>query len=90
MEDLYRAGGVSAVMGEMAEIDCLDLSAVTITGEKLGGLVSGVHSSNPDVIRDAHTPFMPSGGLAVLWGSLAPDGSVVKESAVSPDVLRHR
>ena len=90
MEDLYQAGGISAVMGELSEIDAVDMSAMTVSGETLGQVVGESRSQDKEVIRSAKEPYMDRGGIAILWGNLAPDGSVVKESAVSQSILKHR
>jgi dihydroxy-acid dehydratase len=89
MEDLHAAGGVPAVLGELAIIGALDLDAFTITGRTLGENIDGRRTLDPGVIRTADDPYSPSGGLAVLRGNLAPDGAVVKEAAVGEKMRRH-
>jgi dihydroxy-acid dehydratase len=88
VEDLHAAGGIPAVLSELAKKDLLDLDAPTVYG-KLGDAVRGAVNRNTEVIRPIENPFMETGGLAALWGNLAPDGCVVKQSAVAPSMLRH-
>jgi dihydroxy-acid dehydratase len=88
IEDLHAAGGVPAVFAELAKKGIPDLAAPTVYGS-LGDAVRGAVNRNPDVIRHAENPFMETGGLAALWGNLAPDGCVVKQSAVAPSMLKH-
>ena len=89
MEDLHLAGGIPAVVGELAEIGAIDLSATTITGLTLGENVGGARSVDRDVIRPASDPYSPKGGLAVLRGTLAPEGAVVREAAMGEKMRRH-
>ncbi len=89
MEDLEEAGGVYAVMGELSKKGLLDLACLTVTGKTMGENISGSVNQNPSVIRPAEDPYSPTGGIAVLRGSLAPEGSVVKRSAVAPEMLVH-
>ncbi|MDR2444363.1 MAG: dihydroxy-acid dehydratase [Spirochaetaceae bacterium] len=88
VEDLHAAGGIPAVFSELAKKDLLDLDAPTVYG-KLADTVRGAVNKNTEVIRPIDDPFMETGGLAALWGNLAPDGCVVKQSAVAPSMLRH-
>ncbi|MDD5748533.1 MAG: dihydroxy-acid dehydratase [Actinomycetota bacterium] len=90
MEDLHLAGGIPAVLGELSEIGAIGTRALTATGRTLGENIDGARSKNHDVIRTAKDPYMPSGGLAILKGSLAPQGAVVKESAMGERMKRHR
>ena len=90
MEDLHRAGGVPAVIGELARIGAVQLDALTVAGVTLGEAVAGARSRDSEVIRTAAEPYMPSGGLAVLKGTLAPQGAVVKESAMDTGMKKHR
>jgi dihydroxy-acid dehydratase len=90
MQDLHAAGGVQAVIGELSEIGAVDLDAPTVTGRKLGENVAGARSSDQEVIRPAARPYSPKGGLAVLSGSLAPEGAVVRESAMGEKMRSHR
>jgi dihydroxy-acid dehydratase len=89
MEDLDRAGGVPAVMGELRKKGLLDLDVMTVATKALKETLGSAHSLDPEVIRPADSPYSPDGGLAVLVGNLAPAGAVVKKSAVDPSMLRH-
>lgn len=90
IEDLYFAGGVQAVMAELSRKDLLDLSLPTVTGKSIADNLKGVVNRNPKVIRPVDNPYSETGGIAVLRGNLAPDGCVVKRSAVAEEMLRHR
>lgn len=89
MEDLDAAGGVWAVMAELNKKNLLDTSVITCTGKTLGENLAGVKNLDPEVIRPIENPYSQSGGIAVLFGNLAPDGCVVKQSAVAPEMMRH-
>jgi dihydroxy-acid dehydratase len=89
MQDLYAAGGVPAIMAELAKSDLLDLDAVTVTGHPMRDTVAAAVNSDPDVIRPIDKPYAPVGGLRVMRGNLAPSGAVVKQSAVSAEMRRH-
>ncbi len=89
MEDLDQAGGVSAVMKELTKLDLLDTSVITCTGKTLAENLEGVANLDPKLIRPAEDPYSRSGGIAVLKGNLAPDGCVVKQSAVAPEMMKH-
>jgi dihydroxy-acid dehydratase len=89
MEDLDRAGGVHAVMKELTKKGLLDTSVLTCTGKTLEENLEGVVNRNPQVIRPIETPYSPDGGIAVLKGNLAPEGCVVKRSAVAPEMMVH-
>jgi dihydroxy-acid dehydratase len=88
MEDFYYAGGLSAVLREIAGE--LDLGAITANGRTLGENIAQAPCWNREVIRSVDAPFKPEAGIAVLRGNLAPNGAVVKPSAASPHLLRHR
>ena len=88
MEDLDRAGGVHGVMAELNRKNLLDLSVMTVTGKTLGENLKGVKNLDTDIIRPIDKPFSQTGGIAVK-GNLAPDGSVVKRSAVAEEMLVH-
>lgn len=88
MEDFYYAGGVAALCRELGEL--LDLTASGITGATLADLIASAKNHNPDVLRPRSNPMHSDGGLAVLTGSLAPGGAVIKQSAASPRLLQHR
>lgn len=89
MEDLNEAGGVYAVMNELSQIGLINTECMTVTGKTVGENIANVKNKNPEVIRPLDNPYSKTGGLAVLKGNLAPDGSVVKRSAVVPEMLEH-
>ena len=89
MEDLNEAGGVYAVMNELNKKGLLNTNCMTVTGKTIGENISGSENLNPEVIRPIENPYSETGGIAVLRGNLAPDGSVVKRSAVLPEMLVH-
>ena len=89
MEDLNEAGGVYAVMNELNKKGLLNTNCMTVTGKTIGENISGSVNLNPEVIRPIENPYSETGGIAVLRGNLAPDGSVVKRSAVLPEMLVH-
>ena len=89
MEDLNEAGGVHAVMNQLAEKGLLNTECMTVTGKTLGENIKGCMNLNPEVIRPMDNPYSATGGLAVLKGNLAPDGSVVKRSAVVEEMMVH-
>ena len=89
MEDLNEAGGVYAVMNQLREAGLLNEDCMTVTGKTIGEAVKGYVNKNPEVIRTLDNPYSTTGGLAVLKGNLAPDGSVVKRSAVVPEMMKH-
>ncbi|WP_347993806.1 dihydroxy-acid dehydratase [uncultured Eubacterium sp.] len=89
MEDLNEAGGVYAVMNELAEAGLLNLDCMTVTGKTVGENIKGAVNKNPEVIRPLDNPYSKTGGLAVLKGNLAPDGGVVKRSAVVDEMMVH-
>lgn len=88
IEDLHRAGGIPAVMREVSNL--LDLEALSVTGRTVGNNIEGARILDESVIRPAKSPYSQQGGLAVLFGNLAPNGGVVKRAAVAPEMLRHR
>lgn len=89
MEDLNEAGGVYAVMKELADIGLLNLDCMTVTGKTVGENIKDAVNKNEEVIRPVSNPYSKTGGLAVLRGNLAPDGSVVKRSAVVEEMMVH-
>lgn len=89
MEDLNEAGGVYAVLGELAKKNLINTDCLTCTGKTVGENIKGCINKNHDIIRDIDDPYMPNGGIAVLRGNLAPDTCVVKRSAVAPEMLKH-
>ena len=90
VQDLHAAGGVYAVMNELTKKDLLDTSLITVTGKTVGENIANIYSKNNDVIRPIEKPYLANGGLAVLFGSIAPNGSVVKRSAVAPEMMVHK
>ncbi len=90
MEDLNEAGGVYAVLNELAKKDLLNLDCMTVTGKTVGENISGCINKDPETIRPIDNPYSETGGIAVLKGNLAPDRCVVKRSAVAPEMLVHR
>ncbi len=88
IEDLDLAGGIYAVMHEIS--DRLKLNAITVTGETVGDLLPGYVVRNREVIRSRTSPYSPTGGLAILFGNLAPEGAVVKAGAVAPEMRVHK
>ena len=89
MEDLNEAGGIYAVMNEIAKLGLLNLDCMTVTGKTVGENIKGCVNKNPAVIRPVENPYSQTGGIAVLRGNLAPDSCVVKRSAVVPEMLKH-
>ena len=89
MEDLNEAGGVYAVLKQIADMGLLDTSVMTCTGKTLGENIENAVNKDETVIRPVSNPYSKTGGIAVLKGNLAPDGCVVKRSAVAPEMLIH-
>ena len=89
MPDLYAAGGIPAVQAELAKKGLLDLDVPTVTGKTLGENIKGAHILNEKAIRPIENPYSETGGLQILWGNIAPDGCVVKRSAVAPEMQQH-
>lgn len=89
MEDLNEAGGVYAVMHELTKLGLLNTDCMTVTGHTIGENIEGCEILDTDTIRPIDNPFSETGGIAVLKGNLAPEGSVVKRSAVLPEMLVH-
>lgn len=90
MQDLNDAGGISAVLNQLAEGGYIDTSLMTATGATVAENIKGKTPKNREVIRPLSDPYSKSGGLAVLFGNLAPSGAVVKRSAVAPEMLYHK
>ncbi len=90
IQDLYRAGGVQAVMSRLAEKKLLHTNLITVTGKTVKQNLLGAKVKDETVIRPLNNPYHAKGGLAVLKGSLAPDGGIVKQSAVAEEMLVHR
>ena len=89
MEDLNEAGGVYAVLKELTKLNLLDTSVMTCTGKTLGENIENAVNKDPEIIRTVENPYSKTGGIAVLRGNIAPDGCVVKRSAVAPEMLVH-
>ncbi len=89
MHDLNRAGGVQAVLAELNKIGLIDTSLITANGRTVGENIEGKRILDTNAIRPVTDPYSPTGGLAILWGNIAPDGCVVKRSAVAPEMLVH-
>lgn len=89
MEQLDEAGGVYAVMHELAKFGLLETGCMTCTGKTVGQNIEGCEIKNTDIIRTVENPYSKSGGIAVLKGNLAPDGCVVKRSAVAAEMMHH-
>ena len=92
IEDLHRAGGIQAILAELAAAGFLDTSVLTATGKTLAENLAAQKPRilDKNVIRPVSDPYSPEGGIAILRGNLAPDGAVVKQSAVAPEMLRHK
>ena len=89
MEDLNEAGGVYAVLKELTKLGLLDTSVMTCTGKTLGENIENAVNKDTETIRTVENPYSKTGGIAVLRGNIAPDGCVVKRSAVAPEMLVH-
>ena len=89
IEDLYAAGGVQAVMKQLADAGLLHTELPTVTGKTLGENLAGAENRDTNAIRPMDNPYSTTGGIAVLWGNIAKDGCVVKRSAVAPEMLVH-
>lgn len=89
IEELNEAGGVYAVMHELNKLNLLHTELMTCTGKTVGENISGCEIRNTEIIRTVDNPYSATGGIAVLRGNLAPDGCVVKRSAVAPEMMHH-
>jgi len=89
LEDLHRAGGIPALMKVLAEGGLINDDLLTVTSRTVKENIEGAEVLDPEVIRPLDRPYHPTGGLVALFGNLAPDGAVVKASAVAPEMLRH-
>jgi dihydroxy-acid dehydratase len=87
LEDLDAAGGVQAVMARLAEADLIHRTPLTVTGKSVGENLQGVQVKDAGVIRNLQDPYRAEGGIAILFGNLAPEGAVVKQSAVAPEMM---
>jgi dihydroxy-acid dehydratase len=88
IEDLDRAGGIPAVMKEVSEL--LDLKSATVTGKSVGENIKNIRVLDRDVIRSRDNAYSATGGIAILFGNLAPDGAIVKKAAVAPEMMSHQ
>jgi len=88
LEDIDAAGGIPAVMAELAKGGQINLATLTVTGKRTGALLKAARLRNPEVIRPWNNAFSNEGGLAILFGNLAPGGAVVKQSGVAPDMMQ--
>lgn len=89
IQDLNEAGGIPAVLAELNRKNLLHLGECTVTGKTVGENIQGKKILNPEVIRTLENPYSDKGGLAILKGNIAPQGSVVKEAAVAAEMLKH-
>lgn len=89
IEDLYEAGGIQALLAELAKKKIINTKLMTVTGKTIAQNIKGVFNKNPEVLRPIENPYTATGGIAVLFGNLAPNGCVVKRSAVAPEMLKH-
>lgn len=89
IEDVDRAGGISAILKEISKLGVLDLSAKTVTGKTIGENIAEAEVADRSVIKTVEDPYSKTGGLAVLFGNLAPEGAIVKTGAVDPKMLVH-
>lgn len=89
MEDLHRAGGILALFSELDKKNLINRDCLTVTGQTVGENIAGVRVLDHEVIHPIDAPYSPSGGLAILFGNLAPEGAVVKRSAVAPEMMVH-
>jgi dihydroxy-acid dehydratase len=90
LQDLHQAGGIPALMNELSRKGLIHKEALTVTGKPVGNSIKGKKIYRPEVIHPVETPYHATGGLAVLFGNLAPEGAVVKRSAVDDAMLIHR
>ncbi len=89
MQDLDEAGGIPAVMAELAKMNLINLDLPTASGKTVGSIIEGRKITRSDIIRSIDNPYSTSGGIAILRGNLAPDGAVVKKAGVEPEMLVH-
>jgi len=90
IQDLHEAGGIPAVMKELLKGNLLHPNAITVSGKTIGEIAESAVIKDRNVIRFLENPYAPDGGLSILYGNLAPEGAVVKKSAVSPKMLKHQ
>ncbi len=89
IEDLYQAGGIQALLAELAKKNLINTSLMTVTGKTIAENIKNAVNSDPAVLRPIENPWSKTGGIAVLFGNLAPNGCVVKRSAVAPEMMKH-
>jgi len=89
MQDLYAAGGVQAILNELDKLGLVNRECLTVTTRTVGENIRDCQVLDNNIIRSVEEPYSPTGGLAVLFGNLAPEGAVVKKGAVAPDMLCH-
>ncbi|MGN0702525.1 MAG: dihydroxy-acid dehydratase [Lentihominibacter sp.] len=89
MHDLNNAGGLPAVLAELAKIDAIDTTLITATGKTVGENIKDARIKDTSCIRPVDNPYSETGGIAIMWGNIAQDGCVVKRSAVDPSMLKH-
>lgn len=89
IEDLYQAGGIQALLAELAKKNLINTSLMTVTGKTIAENIKYAVNSDPEVLRPIDNPWSKTGGIAVLFGNLAPNGCVVKRSAVAPEMMKH-
>ena len=90
IQDLYADGGIAAVQAELAKGGYIDTSLITATGKSIAENIKGAHVKGTGAVRPLSDPYSATGGLQILWGNIAPDGCVVKRSAVAPEMLTHK
>ena len=90
IEDLYYAGGVMAIMHELNKSNLINAQCLTVTGANLAENLAGQNIQDEEIIRPLHNPYSENGGLAILFGNLAPQGAVVKRGAVDPQMMQHQ
>ncbi len=90
IQDLHEAGGIPAVMRVLSEKGLINKETKTVTGQTTGENIAGARVKRPEVIKTIDQAYHSEGGLAILWGNLAPDGCVVKQSAVAPEMMQHQ
>lgn len=88
--ELHQAGGIPAVMKELSKLGLIHEDCLTVSGKTIGEIISRAVNRNPEVLRPAENPYSSEGGIAILFGNLAPEGAVVKTSAVLPEMLKHK
>jgi dihydroxy-acid dehydratase len=89
LQELDEAGGIPAVMAELTKIKAIDLKVLTVTGARMSENLKGKKILDQEIIRPLSNPYHAEGGIAILFGNLAPEGAVVKQSAVAPEMMTH-